>query len=347
MTDVFAGLILRQVSSVVHLENNEDTCLNLLKIFHPELKFEDIKSKSARSKYFKEVKLRVHPDKHEENLKEEATKVFKKLSSFIDQSENLQFLEPLRKKAKTTNIRESNYPPSFHVEKKWQFLKNIRTAYHSPSSATICYCMRGQIIHHGFTERCIWIRYLPSLQDHFNSLTFVSKKDISEEIKREIMSSGPVVSRSYKSPKGRNDNDFPIIMGWELNDVQGEVWIMRIPSLDLTKDFYVAFDTCEIEVDIVIPTHDLSLCRWQQGVFLAINNFNEWSSGKASFAELTLDKFVSFWGELGVKKASELVQKSVEFEVYNGITMANSRRARVTDFERVDAAHVKIYFTFK
>jgi hypothetical protein len=82
MTDPFRALFLRQVRTILAGDANRDSLFQLLTIVAPELTDKDLDDSQKRTKAYKELRLRVHPDKHAND--ETATSVFQDVPSFYE-----------------------------------------------------------------------------------------------------------------------------------------------------------------------------------------------------------------------------------------------------------------------
>jgi hypothetical protein len=82
MTDPFRALFLRQVRTILAGDANRDSLFQLLSIVAPELSDGDLEDASKRTRAYKELRLRVHPDKHPND--ETATSVFQDLPTFYN-----------------------------------------------------------------------------------------------------------------------------------------------------------------------------------------------------------------------------------------------------------------------
>ena len=352
---IFASIIIKQVEAALSESPTADDCLLLFKIFDPALTYDSINSEAKRDKLFRQVKLRIHPDKHSGNIQADATRVFKKLEAFTTSLKSVNFpvnlVSPDRKRAKI--YPPSRFPAHFHVEASWPGLKNISFTP-LKTSRSVCLNMRGQIWHNSSTSRNIGVFHHcnPQSMGSFVSIKVPAGMAASEAIKEELTTYGPVISRSYTLPKGvpNTTSDHPIIVGWKFDEVQGEVWIVRFP-ISSTKDLHVAFDTLCIEDNVIIPPKNASHFKWQHGVYMNVPNEDEWIKLRAGATHqlwLTPQGFVSFLLSLGVKKASELFRtgRQAFFEVYEAPNFAVSRKAYFSDFETNDESNVIVYITF-
>lgn len=159
---------------------------------------------------------------------------------------------------------------------------------------------------------------------------------------------GPVLSRSYMPPTGEcTGRDYPIIIGWDVQDVQGEVWLARLPSWG-DRVFEIAFFTCNIEDDIAIPRENMEYTKWQKGAYLNVGmgvNDSSWRKWSSFTRILTVAEFMHFWKELGGKSVAELHGHKKNIEVYSE-KHVNSRTAYLTDVQFVDTSSVQIAVSF-
>ena len=165
----------------------------------------------------------------------------------------------------------------------------------------------------------------------------------TEMIKEEIINHGPVLSRSYYVP-GIGKSDFPVIMGWETKSIEGEGWVVRIPSKD-NKDYFIAMGTCNIEDDIVIPKDDLRNTKWQSGAYLSVSGLDlKFSCLYETYAvKLSHVQFMQFWGMSGENSMKDLFMHGSQFEVYDN-EIFTSRKARIEDCQYINQSTVEIQF---
>ena len=363
MSDLFASIILNQVDAALSESPKESDCLNLFKIFNPKLELKDISAKTSRLELWKEVKVRIHPDKHNKENQKKATTIFQKLSAFISACEGLSFSLKRRRSedVEERNLKiskpvKSSFPPQFHVHskwngssyKKWHSFFDYSYSVNENDSASLCYNMRGQICHFGSTSRNIGVQYKMNRMTDFRTIYKPDTLRTTEMIKEEIVNHGPVLSRSYNVPN-MEESDYPVIMGWETKVVGGEGWLVRIPSQGKMEHF-IAMGTCNIEDDIAIPNDDLRKKKWQPGAYLSVPDINLKSSSPYSYscknktAKLSHSKFIRLWGMSGKKSVKEMFSYSTEFEVFNNELCA-SHKARIEDCLYLDESAVEIHFS--
>ena len=81
-TDPFRSLFLRQIRVVLSDQPSRESLRQLLTIVSPELADEDLDDEITRTKLFRELRARVHPDKHPND--ESATSIFQDIQPFYD-----------------------------------------------------------------------------------------------------------------------------------------------------------------------------------------------------------------------------------------------------------------------
>lgn len=337
-------LLLEQVAVAVS-SGNEPTvedCLTFLKIFHPELSSDWLRTKAQRTKLLKDAKLRVLRDllPFKIKSKDRAAEFSQNFEKFMTSCNSLDFA-PLKRKASSMTV-PFMFPENFHTHKKWPCL--VRPDKFNGSSFNICYHMRGQLLHYSYAKKDIKMVYSHVQVSHFKYLKYPNDIVNTETLKAEIHDHGPAVSTSYKQAQGTcTENDYPLIIGWETREVQGEVWILRIPSKG-NKDFYVAFGTCQIEEKVMIPFEDLTTKKWQLGRYLKTSETNDsWKTGTAFMLRANIQIFINMCKVLEVTKASELLAKKVEFHVFSGTNIADSRTVYLHDFEIIGDLDIKIH----
>lgn len=344
---IFAKLILRQVKDLITVDSpTTESAFGVLNIFTPLSSVADIQTAAARKRLWNAVKLGIHPDKQHETNKTEATLIFQSLDKFIAKCEKLLYrseVTPPRQKKRQKVA--SKFPPYFNVE-TMDFLHGFAPILRACnySSACLVHNMRGQMWHHGFTKKNIGLFFYEELAAYFKSLDCRLHGTISTEtIKEEIIKNGPVLSRSYRPHSGEcKENDYPVIVGWELQPVQGEVWLARIPSKG-NEIFTIAFSTCDIEEDIAVPSDDPSNTAWQTGPYFSFHGTaNDWKTWPSFTYRLSITEFMTFWQQFKTKQSMKhFIDKTAIFHVYNDLK-ADSREAYITDIEFVDVDNVKI-----
>ena len=354
---IFAGLFLRSVDQALRPNPTVDDCLNLFKIFKPDITLPSLRSVSRRSSIWKEIKLRTHPDKHP-GLKTEAEAVFKKLDGFILKCENMDFHYGSKVDSGATvekplkRPKLSKFPDKFHVEQKWAgALKDKSYLWNkSKTSYDVCENIRGQIIHYGFTRRNIGIIRIGG--SSFKALTYPETNVIDiDAIKEEISNNGPVVSRSYLPHIGTcQENEYPVIIGWDTLPVQGEVWLVRTQKSG-DQEFSVAFSTLSIEKDIAIPTSDTKNEEWQSGVYLPVSG-EEWKSWSSLCKTMKIADFFVLAAQLLIVEllSQRLLNGSVKkkyIEVHSEGCKAYSRKSYLVDFEYFSDTTVKVHINFE
>ena len=337
------------------IPTSEDALSFFKLLYIEDITMEDINTKYKRSARWTEAKRKLHPDKHVAN-QDLANTVFQKLESFQKKCENLEFLEEssfsqfgrkkMRKELERTN--NSSQPVTLNLFRRPMFAVHDQSIFcNGNHSGALCYNMRGQMWHFGATGRVIGLFYKPDIIHGFKSLTYPGTTVNVETIKTEISERGPVLSRSYLPHAGVcEQGDHPVIIGWEVQDVQGEVWIVRVPNRG-NKNIHVAFGTCNIEHDLAIPVANLSDTQWQPGAYLALpGEWKVWKKWPSFELTLTMAEFTTLWRSLGVKSALELCTKKPQFEAFRSGKRSYSRRSYISDFQLLDDSKIKVIAYF-
>jgi hypothetical protein len=204
MADPYRKLFLAQAEFIVAKEPNGRHLHELLRLTVPELLLEDVKQSNAtRSKAFKALKLRVHPDKHPENDSDTATKIFQDCQTFHDAcslrllqgdpvSDDNSDSDYVGRKAKsrrtsppgsgasspTISEIEDIFPTKFNVRNKWQYLPFDHPVPPDPNqpvsskqelvavTAYQCINARGGIVHGRRTEQAfVWAHAVMQIQN--------------------------------------------------------------------------------------------------------------------------------------------------------------------------------------
>lgn len=81
--DPFRKVFLDQVRAVIAKDARKDTLYELLKIGTPSLQQRDVLDESTRSKAFKTLQLRIHPESILVEIPQPCTKVLKRFTRLV------------------------------------------------------------------------------------------------------------------------------------------------------------------------------------------------------------------------------------------------------------------------
>jgi hypothetical protein len=137
-----------------------------------------------------------------------------------------------------------------------------------------------------------------------------------------------------------------VLVGWTVQDVQGEVWVAKIPSRG-NKDFYIAFGTCNVEDDIVVPSVDVRGLEWQEGPYFRSGfQGNSWkTSWQHVVVTITLERFTELWKSLKVSSVAQLLKDQPQIEVFKDWKV-ECKKGKITDFELLEDSMIKVCITF-
>jgi hypothetical protein len=297
MVDPFRRIFLDQVEHTIKEEPSKEALLALLRLATPGI--EKLVSSSETTKMFKTLLLRVHPDKHLNDM-QRATRIYQDVRPFYDACLVSVIAPPKKKNEKRKFPSSSIYPLEFNAHSKWPHMQFIEPCITPDMSADAMSCAvayqcinaRGAIAHGRKPE-------LTYSNDNVNELSNVRKvrrvtgvfdgfggtKELSEveAIKEEIMNRGPVVSTSFcPSDAFLNNNGIGssrychqidiLIVGWK-QLTTGEVWILQPLYGDggTTQPVYVAVGQFGIDDCCLVPMDDLENLPWQSGPYYDIS----------------------------------------------------------------------------
>jgi hypothetical protein len=309
--DPFRQLFLDQVRVVVAKEVNRETLYELLRLAVPSLTESAVLIESSRTKAFKTLQLRIHPDKHPSG---DTTKLFQDVKAFYDRScRNLCKIPKMKDNPNSPFSADCEFPRDFHVQDKWPFLHigtlqpkamgvdDNLTAF----SAALCINARGAIAHGQKTELTYKMgdmKNLANVQHIFDSFGGAKQLTSIDEIKQELMENGPVVSTSFilsqaflsageysksllHSRVGKKHE--LLIVGWKLTAF-GEVWLAK--SLKNGTDeqpIRIAFRQFGVDDICLAPANSFENKSWQSGPFFDDGNLRL-SDGWMSLPGMTL-----------------------------------------------------------
>ena len=263
--DPFAALFLRQIRTIISDKPSREALYQLLRSVSPELTEEDIYVPSTRNKSFKELRLRIHPDKHQGD--DSATSLFQDVPPFYDACCR-RLNVPSKKnrpvpKAPPTKA-PSTFPPEFNVTDKWSFVSwnhpitpnREALSNHKNSldilTAYLCINARGAVAH-GAKPGVLFswnivdknvAKYATAEQLFSEKFKGARRLEGVNAIKEELTTRGPVVSTSFlMSQNFANTTAFSqafdmqsinqklplLIVGWKLTAF-GEVWLVHPPA---------------------------------------------------------------------------------------------------------------------
>jgi hypothetical protein len=264
-----ASFFLRLVERAVKAPPSADSLYELLKLADPDLSFAALKTKAAREKLIKQLRVAMHPD---QGGVSDTTAVFQDLTNFCEQCGTCDFSA---KRRETTPGKEKEeapakrsrpiFPYKFNVEDQWpaamKHLKHGRE--HMKEDPKIwCYNARGYIVHHALTERLAGWVYIAD--KFFHELPAGNDVD---SIKEELTRNGPVLSASFQ-PSGAMMREYGLqtpspvlIVGWRQVQGKGEVWLVRpTPQAEVVEIPVGSFSLAD---DVQVPKEDMRNLWWQ------------------------------------------------------------------------------------
>lgn len=294
--DPFRQLFLDQVRLVVAKEANIETLHEVLRLASPSLTESEVLAESSRTKAFKTLQLRIHPDKHPG---EDTTKLFQDVKAFFDLCcKNLRKIPKTKANPNSPSSAHCEFPRHFHVKDKWPFL-DIGTLQPKATgigtdltafSAALCINARGAIAHGQKTELSYKMgdmKNFANVQGIFDSFGGTKQLTSIDGIKKELMENGPVVSTSFilsqaflsagkysqsllKSRVGKKHE--LLIVGWKLTAF-GEVWLAKSLKNGIDEQpICIAFGQFGVDDICLAPTNSFENKSWQSGPFFDDGN---------------------------------------------------------------------------
>jgi hypothetical protein len=307
--DPFAALFLRQIRTIISDKPSREVLYQLLRSVSPELTEEDIDVPSTRNKSFKELRLRIHPDKHQGD--DSATSLFQDVPPFYEACcRRLNVPNKKKKpvpKAPPTKA-PSTFPPEFNVTDKWSFVSwnhpitpnREALSNHKNSldilTAYLCINARGAVAHGARPGLFFsWKKVVQDVGKYASAEQLFHEKykgarrlEEVNAIKEELTTRGPVISTSFVlSERFANSTEFQqsfymqrinqnhplLIVGWKLTAF-GEVWLVHPPAAGSKQKqelIPVAFGQFGIDDLCLAPEADLQDKAWQPGPYLDLN----------------------------------------------------------------------------
>jgi hypothetical protein len=212
MSDPFRRIFLDQVEHTIQEDPSREALLALLRLATPGL--ESLGSSSETKKMFKTLMLRVHPDKHPNDV-QRATRLCQEVTPFfeaclVSSPSKKRQRTPSSSAARQRSPNSTAYPLEFNALNKWphmQLNSPYATADMTAEAMSLavgyqCINARGAIAH-GKTPELIYdndctdpLSNEESVRDAFFTYGVKELQGV-DEIKEEIMNRGPVVSTSF------------------------------------------------------------------------------------------------------------------------------------------------------
>jgi hypothetical protein len=317
--DPYRALFLRQVRSIINSKPSPEALDKLLITVSPELTEDDtLNGALKRKRAFKELQLRIHPDKHPDD-KESATELFQGVQDFHNKCSAV-IGSPKKKKKTCSPTSVISFPTEFKVTDTWGFLAATKNQPTAPSRESItegentlemllayrCLNARGAIAYGAPTECTFgWDVVAKKSKLHKGAEALfrrhykgARKLEGVAEIKEELTTRGPVVSTSFVLSAGfakstessqsffmeKIDHVHPLlIVGWKLTAC-GEVWLVSPPQSD---GDLIPVATGQFGIDdlCVAPESDLTEVEWQKGPHFDLD-LSKWPMEWTSWANV-------------------------------------------------------------
>lgn len=154
--DPFRKVFLDQVQVVIEKEANKENLFELLKIASPSLKKLEVSQNKLRTKAYRALRLRIHPDKHPGN---DTTVLYHNVADFYNECcEILDGSHQNNKKRKANPNSPSgrDFPKNFVITDKWKYLslEKLKPEARKVDGESLlshvlsqCYNARGAIAH--------------------------------------------------------------------------------------------------------------------------------------------------------------------------------------------------------
>lgn len=359
----FARIVLKQVDQALLKNPSRETLLGLLQIADPSFADNYLCVDKKRESVLRSLNLLIHPDKHPGDR--QAKRRFQETRLFYDAC--LPHLHSTKKRKRASPPSDA-FPLQFSIQDKWPFLAKAiitpRVAATLPSLDAItvakivaysCVNYRGAIAHGKRTELSYGYNNVEknSAQSASQVLDgYGGYKNLisNDEIKKEIMLHGPVVSASFQIEKAflkacENAHTFEsslvgqmhavLLVGWK-QTAFGEVWLIR--SLKGKSDIPIAIGQYSLEEDVLAPLSDFSDYAWQNAS-KALDLYGltrGWYSYSAFRYQISDDQLKCLFKALGCSWAKALSSKT-PFVVRDATKIAHSRYAYLMDIEWIES----------
>mmetsp|Transcript_17835 Transcript_17835/g.21857 ORF Transcript_17835/g.21857 Transcript_17835/m.21857 type:complete len:379 (-) Transcript_17835:476-1612(-) len=328
--DPCRNLILEQVEVLLMKEPGRKSLYDLLKVTSPNLEESSLDDSILRAKSYKKLKLRIHPDKH--NNDSRATNIFQNLNSFYNtcvstilNDRKLGSQQRGKKEfQKCPSKTSTSGPLEFDVRDKWSFLhlrlKNCEAKYIPQQVAYQCMNARGAIAHCRKTQCSYKIKEscsVHNVEEVFHKNGGSRNFEDIDDIKHELMTKGPVVSTSFllsktfmnkceKSfwfDKSLIGKEYPLlIIGWKMTSF-GEVWLVQPLTRNGSSEIQrVAFGQFGIDDHCIAPLSTFENTPWQAGPYFDISfpgttEWHTWTGIKIGIRSNELENLGKVLGE--------------------------------------------------
>jgi len=387
------GNVFSQVAAVICKRPSRENLFELLRLVEKqqddEITMETVENGPKRSKLYKALRVQLHPDKHPNNP--QATKLFQNLDPFytncvltlghhggsVDRrkshssrkalSRSEQQNKLVQRKKKTSPPPSTNrFPPGFDVRNKWPQIDFDR-AYTPPKvcteidiSSIIAYqCMnaRGAIAHNRKITRYLSTKELKGpchAREIFDGYGGCVHLRTSDEIKREIMIRGPVVSVSFAPtelfmstnqqakvlvpPSPSLRRHAVLISGWKQTSF-GEIWLVesfrRYPSMMESSSIQVAAGQFGIDDECIAPMNDFLSIAWdQEPAFDAdLSNHPDWETFTGIKLSISSDQLEKLGDCFTDGSFINAVAKKSRFVIRDSCKIARSKPCYLKDVQ--------------
>eukprot|EP00485_Elphidium_margaritaceum_P020152 CAMPEP_0202725438 /NCGR_PEP_ID=MMETSP1385-20130828/181982_1 /ASSEMBLY_ACC=CAM_ASM_000861 /TAXON_ID=933848 /ORGANISM="Elphidium margaritaceum" /LENGTH=369 /DNA_ID=CAMNT_0049391507 /DNA_START=46 /DNA_END=1155 /DNA_ORIENTATION=+ len=368
MSDPYRRLFLDQLEVILDKEPSRKALLELLQTATPWIS--SLGGPKETKKHFKTLLLRVHPDKHPQDVSR-STRLCQDAQNFYD---DCMATPPEPKRRRINSI----FPLNFNANSKWSYIlieqPNVRPGLSKAEMANMvalqCINARGAIAHGRRPELAFFTSKAKSTTVAHTDLVFkvfkhhggVKELTSIEEIKEEIMKNGPVVSTSFRPSMAFLNNNVIarsqcgcqkdiLIVGWKQIS-SGEVWLVQ-PLYghdgDESPIAQVAVGQLGIDEHCLAPTNTFDNYVWQSGPYYDANlsgNEKEWQTWESMWSLLdSLSELEPLFKELGTTSFSAL--QSPIITVRHKLKKAQSRKAYLRSIQWVkEKSKWKITFDF-
>ena len=358
MSDTYRRLFLDMLEKLLEKEPSRESMLELLQLATPRVEESSLDKDTDHRKLFRTLVVRVHPDKHPNDV-ERATRLCQDAKIFYDKCLTSLSTSPpgSRKKARTSYSPNSSiFPFEFNSSNKWPHmsfrtprLANGTTAELSCLVAHQCVNSRGAVAHGKKIELAYRSKAATEKAKTCTSVRMIFEmfggtKELGDidDIKRELVTRGPVVSTSFRpsdgflrvNPTMGHQNDY-LIIGWAQLP-SGEVWLVQ-PLIrrgaTISSPVHVAIGQFGIDECCLALTDDLENKPWEPGPYFDRNlqkveeEWRTWSDINCPLSSLAeLEPFMKEVGMIRTKASPPHIT------IRNKEKIAHSRKARLRSF---------------
>ena len=346
--DPFRLIFLNVVRDTINKDPGRESLCDLFKLTTPDMEDGDVDHVTKRLKLHKQLKLRLHPDKHPGD--KSITALYQEVDIFITECTATLKGSPQKKK-KASSPDSTRFPFEFDVQDSWPHLSFEYPQYPQKCwgqglaslVAYQCINARGSIAHGKKNELSYKNEHALKNQGGVGVDVIIQKHGGSkslfgiDDIKEELTERGPVVSTSFFLSSDfvqntenagffvQNYKDYlhpVLIVGWKLTS-----WLVKplYQKESTTRSVRIAFGQFNIDQHCVAPTDSFENRFWQPGPYFGI------SPPQTPKWRTSWTKFVTSLNSLELEKLGDCFE--------NGLISAEKNKSTFTIYAIAKRAH--------